>query len=296
MRNTKKGFTLVELLVVIAILAILATVSVVGYTNYIKNANESLALQELSQVKSSILAEDIVNNNFAIGSDGKVNAEGVDAFNAYLEDLANGLNGNLEYVDGTVVYTLEKDTSVVYVLDLKTGEVEAGTATQTPVTPPAGEGEVCESICAECGKCTDANCDDADHTEKCGGHTVAPTTVTVSIADLGTTNGWATGSMHKSFTVDGITFTADGSDSNTGKYYTSGDKSWRFYSTGNATMTIAVPEGKTIKSVTLTWEEGGFEYNGTDMTNGEAMTVSGNEVVLKATAKTFVTSIVVTYQ
>lgn len=138
MRNTKKGFTLVELLVVIAILAILATVSVVGYTNYIKNANESLALQELSQVKSSILAEDIVNNNFAIGSDGKVNAEGVDAFNDYLEDLANGLNGGLAYADGKVTYTLEKDTSVVYVLDLKTGEVEAGTATQTPVTPPAG--------------------------------------------------------------------------------------------------------------------------------------------------------------
>lgn len=138
MRNTKKGFTLVELLVVIAILAILATVSVVGYTNYIKNANESLALQELSQVKSSILAEDIVNNNFAIGSDGKVNAEGVAKFNEYLAGLATDLNGNLEYVDGTVVYTLEKDTSVVYVLDLKTGEVEAGTATQTPVTPPAG--------------------------------------------------------------------------------------------------------------------------------------------------------------
>ena len=37
--NTKKGFTLVELLVVIAILAILATVSVVGYTSYIESTN-----------------------------------------------------------------------------------------------------------------------------------------------------------------------------------------------------------------------------------------------------------------
>ena len=36
--NTKKGFTLVELLVVIAILAILATVSVVGYTAYIEGS------------------------------------------------------------------------------------------------------------------------------------------------------------------------------------------------------------------------------------------------------------------
>ncbi|MBQ9979280.1 MAG: prepilin-type N-terminal cleavage/methylation domain-containing protein, partial [Clostridia bacterium] len=42
MRNNKnKGFTLVELLVVIAILAILATVSVVGYTSFIESATVS---------------------------------------------------------------------------------------------------------------------------------------------------------------------------------------------------------------------------------------------------------------
>lgn len=42
MKNMKKkGFTLVELLVVIAIIAILATVSVVGYTAFIKKANLS---------------------------------------------------------------------------------------------------------------------------------------------------------------------------------------------------------------------------------------------------------------
>ena len=50
MRNNKmKGFTLVELLVVIAILAILATVSVVGYTSYIESTtikvDEDLAAQ-----------------------------------------------------------------------------------------------------------------------------------------------------------------------------------------------------------------------------------------------------------
>ena len=47
--NKKKGFTLVELLVVIAILAILATVSVVGYTSYIESTtikvDEDLAAQ-----------------------------------------------------------------------------------------------------------------------------------------------------------------------------------------------------------------------------------------------------------
>ena len=57
MKNMKKkGFTLVELLVVIAIIAILATVSVVGYTAFIKKANQSNAVTELSQIKDAIQA------------------------------------------------------------------------------------------------------------------------------------------------------------------------------------------------------------------------------------------------
>ena len=61
-----KGFTLVELLVVIAILAILATVSVVGYTSFIQDANESTALQEMTQIRDALVAEDINNTDFAI--------------------------------------------------------------------------------------------------------------------------------------------------------------------------------------------------------------------------------------
>ncbi|MBQ7873151.1 MAG: prepilin-type N-terminal cleavage/methylation domain-containing protein [Clostridia bacterium] len=66
-----KGFTLVELLVVIAILAILATVSVVGYTSYIQNANDSVAVQELSQLRDSALAVDLTKSEGG-NMDGKV--------------------------------------------------------------------------------------------------------------------------------------------------------------------------------------------------------------------------------
>ena len=55
-KNTKKGFTLVELLVVIAILAILATVSVVGYTAFTERAKQSNADTEAAQIASSIKA------------------------------------------------------------------------------------------------------------------------------------------------------------------------------------------------------------------------------------------------
>lgn len=49
-----KGFTLVELLVVIAILAILATVSVVGYTSFIDRADQSNADVEANQIKTIV--------------------------------------------------------------------------------------------------------------------------------------------------------------------------------------------------------------------------------------------------
>lgn len=48
----KKGFTLVELIVVIAIVAILSTVSIVGYNVFVDNANRSKAEQEIAQVES----------------------------------------------------------------------------------------------------------------------------------------------------------------------------------------------------------------------------------------------------
>lgn len=64
MKKTQKGFTLVELLVVIAILAILATVSVVGYTSFIEKAELSNAQTEAHQIatliESALMTEDKV--------------------------------------------------------------------------------------------------------------------------------------------------------------------------------------------------------------------------------------------
>ena len=52
----KKGFTLVELLVVIAILAVLASVSVVGYLGFTTKAKHNNAMSELKQAKEVIRA------------------------------------------------------------------------------------------------------------------------------------------------------------------------------------------------------------------------------------------------
>lgn len=66
--NTKKGFTLVELLVVIAILAILATVSVVGYTSYIQGAAVRVD-KDLATQLNHFLAAYQVNNPVEITED-----------------------------------------------------------------------------------------------------------------------------------------------------------------------------------------------------------------------------------
>lgn len=50
------GFTLVELIVVIAILAILAGVAVPAYNGYIKSANDAAVETELGALKTAVMA------------------------------------------------------------------------------------------------------------------------------------------------------------------------------------------------------------------------------------------------
>lgn len=125
MKHTQKGFTLVELLVVIAILAILATVSVVGYTSYITKANESVVKQELAQIKTAVIAEDINNKDFDV-TDGKVDENDVTELNDFLTSLKTNytLSGTITDVkkdDTTVTYTIEKISAT---WNLATGEIK----------------------------------------------------------------------------------------------------------------------------------------------------------------------------
>ena len=57
MKKTRKGFTLVELLVVIAIVAILATVAIIGYTSFTKKAEMSNDRTLVAQLNTAITGE-----------------------------------------------------------------------------------------------------------------------------------------------------------------------------------------------------------------------------------------------
>ena len=55
-RNNKKGFTIVELVIVIAVIAILAGVLIPTFSGIVKNAKESKALQEARNIYTNYLA------------------------------------------------------------------------------------------------------------------------------------------------------------------------------------------------------------------------------------------------
>ncbi len=57
-KNNKKGFTIVELVIVIAIIAILAAVLIPTFSNVIKRANESADIQAVRNMNTYLAIED----------------------------------------------------------------------------------------------------------------------------------------------------------------------------------------------------------------------------------------------
>ena len=117
MKKTRKGFTLVELLVVIAIVAILATVAIIGYTSFTKKAEQSADQTAVAQMNTVLSGTPCAN---------------VDEVVAAL--IANKYNGDLTtyYSDYTLAWlptenkiVLVENGAVVYPEDQagKTGYV-----------------------------------------------------------------------------------------------------------------------------------------------------------------------------
>ena len=120
MRNTnKKGFTIVELVIVVAVIAILAAVLIPTFSGLIKKAQQSADHQAVSQMNTILASAQAINDLIVEGNDAETSiniynaliAEGFSyEFDAYYEKYGFGYvveNGNAVIVlveDGKVAY------------------------------------------------------------------------------------------------------------------------------------------------------------------------------------------------
>lgn len=72
-RTSKKGFTIVELVIVIAVIAILAAVMIPTFSSVIGKARDSAALQEATAAYKAALAEALADDGSAEGDEVIVN-------------------------------------------------------------------------------------------------------------------------------------------------------------------------------------------------------------------------------
>ena len=127
--NKKKGFTIVELVIVIAVIAILAGVLIPTFANVVKKAQESAALQEAQSLYKEAMALDLADGTL----DGK---KGKDA----TENITN-----VEGKEVTYKAADEKVTSFVYTAtNGYTATYENGAWTVSD-EKPAGDNETPEN-------------------------------------------------------------------------------------------------------------------------------------------------------
>ena len=110
-KSNKKGFTIVELVIVIAVIAILAAVLIPTFTNVIEKANQSKALQGARNLYTALMAENDANlsnlGTINASASGNANEKLVDEYKA-TSATYNASNKTLAIVIGdyTVTFNL----------------------------------------------------------------------------------------------------------------------------------------------------------------------------------------------
>ncbi len=101
-RNNKKGFTIIELIVVIAVIAILAAVLIPTFSSIIKKANTSADIQAVNQM------------NTALAIDGAVAPTSFDEFYAVLADVGFTAEDYKPLYSNRCFYWVKSINTVVY--------------------------------------------------------------------------------------------------------------------------------------------------------------------------------------
>ena len=146
-----KGFSLLELLVVVAILGILATVGVISYTEYIDNSKMEIARNNSSKINRAFLQDYIsIGNNLGSVSDiGESSTAGVrvtrhDSCLQYINKAVANINASFDN-------TYNKNIPYAVNLHHVTYLAENSTPIEKPMLQKGQIGLLCANACASLG-------------------------------------------------------------------------------------------------------------------------------------------------
>jgi len=115
MKNAQKGFTLIELMIVIAIIGILAAVAIPAYTDYLQRAKVSETIGLLAGMKGPVLEYAAANNTGRWPSNpASIGAltGGKYTTNVTINDAGKRLSGEVTSIGGSVVLTYNTTTKI----------------------------------------------------------------------------------------------------------------------------------------------------------------------------------------
>jgi type IV pilus assembly protein PilA len=110
MKNVQKGFTLIELMIVVAIIGILAAIAIPAYQDYTTRAKVSEVMVIASAAKTSV-SEYFLSTNSMPASTSQAGINTSAAQSAYL--AASGITFATNGTGATLTYTLESDNIAI---------------------------------------------------------------------------------------------------------------------------------------------------------------------------------------